>query len=203
MENWITDAMANYGYWGVFFLIMLENVFPPIPSEVILTFGGFMTATTRLTVFGVIAVSTAGSVAGAIILYGVGRFMSIARLERIIEKHGKWLRLEKEDLHKANGWFMRYGIWTVFFCRFIPLIRSLISIPAGSSGMHLVPFLVFTTLGTIIWNTVLVWLGASVGENWEDVVAKFDVFSNVVYVLLVVLFVAAVIWYIRLVKDRK
>ncbi|AQQ54387.1 DedA family protein [Planococcus lenghuensis] len=202
MENWITDVMANYGYWGVFLLIMLENVFPPIPSEVILTFGGFMTATTQLTIFGVIVASTAGSVAGAVILYGVGRVMSVPRLERLIDRYGKWLRIDREDLHKANGWFEKYGIWTVFFCRFIPLIRSLISIPAGSSGMHLVPFLIFTTLGTIIWNTVLVWLGASVGENWEEVVGKFDVYSNIMYALLALLLVIGFIWFIRRKKDR-
>src|SRR5690606_26008744 len=101
----------------------------PIPSEIILTFGGFMTTSTELTVFGVIVASTLGSVVGGIMLYAIGLLMDVNRLEKIIERWGHILRLTKEDIHKADSWFNRFGIWTVFFCRMIPLIRSLISIP--------------------------------------------------------------------------
>lgn len=131
MESWITSVMEQFGYFGIALLILLENVFPPIPSEVILTFGGFMTTKSDLTVLGVVVASTIGSVGGAVILYWIGRILNVERIERIIEKWGKYLRLTKEDVRKADAWFDKYGPWTVFFCRFIPLIRSLISVPAG------------------------------------------------------------------------
>ncbi|MCY1029763.1 DedA family protein, partial [Mammaliicoccus sciuri] len=102
----------------------------------ILTFGGFMTTKSDLTVLGVVVASTIGSVGGAVILYWIGRILNVERIERIIEKWGKYLRLTKEDVRKADAWFDKYGPWTVFFCRFIPLIRSLISVPAGMSGMN-------------------------------------------------------------------
>ncbi|TFE00114.1 DedA family protein [Jeotgalibacillus sp. R-1-5s-1] len=200
MENWLTEIMNEYGYFGVFFLIALENIFPPIPSEVILTFGGFMTVDSGLTIPGVVAASTAGSVAGAIALYFLGVQLDVERLEKIIDRWGKVLRVKKEDLHRADAWFDQYGPWTVFFCRFIPLIRSLISIPAGMSNMNIWVFLGFTTAGTLIWNIVLIYLGASVGDSWETIVHRIEVYSNVVYVILAVLFVAAVIYY--LIKRR-
>ena len=116
METWITTMMEDFGYLGVFLLIMLENLFPPIPSEVILTFGGYMTSKTDLTVMGVIIASTLGSVAGAIILYGIGAIVGIQRIERFVDKWGKILRLTSRDIHKANAWFEKYDVWTVFFC---------------------------------------------------------------------------------------
>ncbi|MGM9922629.1 MAG: DedA family protein [Bacillus sp. (in: firmicutes)] len=203
MESWIMDLMGQYGYWGVFLLIALENVFPPIPSEVILTFGGFMTQTTNLTITGVVLISTAGSVLGAIILYGIGLLVDVERLERIIDRYGHILRLTKDDLYRADAWFDKYGIWTVLFCRLIPLIRSLISIPAGMSNMNFGLFLLFTTAGTLIWNTVLVNLGAAVGANWHDIVGYMDIFSNVIYAIIIIFVVLAIIWYIRKRSERK
>lgn len=197
MENWITNMMEQFGYWGILLLIAVENVFPPIPSEVILTFGGFMTTYTNLTVLGVIVVATVGSILGAVILYGVGYLVNVDRLERWIGKYGKYLRLKKEDIRRADAWFDRYGYWTVLFCRMIPLIRSLISIPAGMSKMKFGVFLLFTTIGTAIWNTILVSVGAAVGGNWESIVEFMDVYSNIVYALIAVIGVAAVIWFLR------
>lgn len=187
--------MESYGYTGIFFLILLENIFPPIPSEIVLTVGGFMTTTTKLNIAGVIAASTAGSVAGAVILYYLGRWLSVERLEGIVEKYGKWLRLKKQDLHKADAWFDRYGVWTVFFGRLIPVVRSLISIPAGMSGMKVKWFLLFTIAGTLIWNTILVIIGAAVGENREAIMEQMEVYSNIVYILLAV-GAAGILWYL-------
>ncbi|WP_053367502.1 DedA family protein [Bacillus sp. FJAT-27245] len=184
MENWIISFMNDYGYIGIFLLIALENIFPPIPSEVILTFAGFMTTTSSLSVTGAVAVSTLGSVAGAAALYGVGRLLDVERLERIVERWGKILRLSRKDLHKADDWFGRHGVWTVFFCRLVPLVRSLISIPAGMARMKFPLFLLLTTAGTLIWNTILVNAGALLGASWENVAAFMDSFSKVVYVLL-------------------
>nr|WP_286314319.1 DedA family protein [Mammaliicoccus lentus] len=201
MESWITSVMEQFGYFGIALLILVENVFPPIPSEVILTFGGFMTTKSELSIFGVVVASTIGSVGGAVILYWIGRILNVERLERIIEKWGKYLRLTKEDVRKADAWFDKYGPWTVFFCRFIPLIRSLISIPAGMSGMNQWLFLVLTTLGTLIWNLVLVLVGAKVGNNWHQIVNYMDVYSNIMYAVIAVSAVIFIIWFIKRKKN--
>ncbi|MFS0863182.1 DedA family protein [Fredinandcohnia sp. 179-A 10B2 NHS] len=185
-NNWIIEFMEQFGYFGVFLMIALENVFPPIPSEVILTFGGFMTTWTNMTVTGVIIAATLGSVVGAVILYGVGLLLDVERLEKIVERWGHILRVTKEDIHKADAWFDKYGYWTVFFCRMIPLIRSLISIPAGMSNMKFGLFLLFTTLGTLIWNVLLVSIGAAVGESWEEIVHYMDIYSNITYALIAI-----------------
>lgn len=197
MENWITSVMEQFGYVGIFLLIMLENIFPPIPSEVILTFGGFMTTTTNLSVAGVVVASTIGSVGGAVVLYGVGLLIDIRKVEQIVERWGHILRLTKNDIHKANGWFSTYGMWTVFFCRFIPLIRSLISLPAGMAHMNFLVFLILTTAGTLIWNIVLVLIGAAVGESWESVVGYMDVYSYIVYGAIALVFIVIVIIFLK------
>lgn len=197
MEAWIADWMNQFGYLGVFLLILVENIFPPIPSEVILTLGGFMTTTTLMTKFGIIVASTAGSVIGAAILYWIGTLLDVERLEKIVQKYGKFLRLTTKDIHKADAWFDKYGVWAVFFGRLVPLVRSLISIPAGMSNMKFSLFLLFTTLGTLIWNTVLVSVGAAVGENWDEIVGYMDIYSNIVYAILAVVGIAFLVWYFK------
>lgn len=194
MDLWIQEFIEQFGYWGVFILIALENIFPPIPSEVILTFGGYMTSQTNLTVQGVIAASTIGSVFGAVILYRLGAVLNVNKLEVVVERYGRFLRLTKEDLYRADVWFDKYGIWTVLFCRFIPLIRSLISIPAGMARMNFWLFISFTTLGTILWNTLLINLGARVGENWEVIGERMDQYSNYIYLLLAILLIVFIGW---------
>ncbi|WP_339230298.1 DedA family protein [Oceanobacillus sp. FSL K6-2867] len=197
MENWITSMMEQFGYIGIFLLIMVENLFPPIPSEVILTFGGFMTTHSNLSILGVVIAATIGSVAGAIVLYGIGFVINVDRIEKIVDRWGHVLRLTREDIHKANDWFAKYGVWTVFFCRFIPLIRSLISLPAGMSRMNFWVFLALTTVGTFIWNIVLVNVGAAVGDSWETIVGYMDIYSNIVYAVLALLFIIFVWLFIK------
>lgn len=184
MQAWITDFMEQFGYFGIFLMLAFENIFPPIPSEVILPFGGFMTTTTSLTILGVIIAATAGSLLGAVILYYIGRLLDVSRLEKLVERWGGLIRVTKKDIHKADAWFDKYGYWTVLFCRMVPLVRSLISIPAGMSGMKFGVFMIFTTIGTLGWNLLLVLIGAALGESWEDIAMYMDVYSNVVYVLI-------------------
>ncbi|GAK43020.1 hypothetical protein TCA2_5514 [Paenibacillus sp. TCA20] len=202
MQNWITDFMEQFGYIGIALIIALENVFPPIPSEIVLPFGGFMTTYSDLTVPGVIIAATIGSVAGAIILYGIGLLLDVERLEKIIDRWGHILRVKKEDIRKADAWFDKYGYWTVLFCRMIPLIRSLISIPAGMSNMKFGLFLLFTTIGTVIWNTILVMVGAALGENWHSITEFMDVYSNIAYAVIAVVGIAFLIWFFRRNKKR-
>ncbi|MEH7453846.1 DedA family protein [Gottfriedia acidiceleris] len=200
MQNWIIETMDTFGYLGIFLLIALENIFPPIPSEVILTFGGFMTTESSLSKIGVIFFSTLGSVIGAIILFWIGTLLDIKTLEKIVERWGHFLRLTKKDVHKAGEWFSKYGVWTVFFCRLIPLIRSLISIPAGMARMNFWIFLLFTTLGSLIWNTILVLVGASVGASWEKIVEYMDLYSSIIYGILAI---GLVVFIFLFIKKRK
>lgn len=193
MEQWITQFMEQYGYWGIGLLIFLENIFPPIPSEIILTFGGFMTTQSGLGYTGVLVTSTIGSVVGAIVLYGIGAWIGERNLYRIVDKYGKILRLKTKDLDKTIQWFEKYGYWTVFFCRFVPLLRSLISIPAGLTRMNIPLFILFTTVGTIIWNAVLIYLGKAVGGNWHTIVYYMDIYSRIIYIILAILIIF-VIW---------
>lgn len=198
MKSWIINFMEHFGYLGTFLMILLENVFPPIPSEVILTFGGFMTINTSMTVIGVITSATAGSIAGAVVLYGIGRLFNVNKLEKIIRRWGYILRIKVSDIHKANSWFSRYGNKAIFFCRMIPLIRSLISIPAGMANMKFNVFLVYTAAGTLIWNILLVCAGAALGESWGKVLTIMDVYSHITYAILGFTFVVfAVLWFFK------
>lgn len=203
MQNFLEEVINQFGYAAIIVLIAVENIFPPIPSEVILTFGGFMTAGTDMTITGVIIASTLGSAGGAVVLYYIGSILGAERMKRIVVKYGSWLRVTTDDVDKSYSWFNKYGPWTVFFCRFIPLIRSLISIPAGMSKMSMHKFLVLTTIGTFIWNTVLVNLGASVGENWGDIVAVMDVYSNIAYAAIAALSIAFLIWFFYFRPKKK
>ena len=186
----------QYGYFGIALLIAVENIFPPIPSEVILTFSGFMTTVTDLKIWGVVLSATIGSVLGAVVLYSVGRLMSPQRLERLLGgKLGKVLHLKREDVHHAGAWFARRGKFTVFFCRFIPVVRSLISIPAGMAKMRMGMFLLLTALGTFLWNIVLVYLGAFFGASWETVVRYVDTYSMAAIAVVAVSLVVFCAWY--------
>ena len=203
MQSWIIDIMNQFGYIGITLLIAIENIFPPIPSEVILTFGGFMTTYTALTVWGVILASTLGSVLGAIVLYGVGTILTPERLGHLLDgKIGKVLHLNKEDIFKACDWFNHKGKSTVLFCRCIPVIRSLISIPAGMSGMGFGTFLLFTTIGSAVWNIILVYLGVFAGESWDRIVAGTDLYTKVTVVVLgIILLIVAFLFVKR--KSKK
>lgn len=187
LETWITSIMADFGYIGIFLLIMIENLFPPIPSEIILTFGGFMTTVSSLHVVMVIIVATLGSVVGAILLYKVASYFGKERLTHIVLKYGRVLRLKESDIERAESFFLKYGSWAVFLCRMIPLIRSLISIPAGMTKMKMSRFLILTTAGSLLWNTVLIGLGALLGESWGEIVVFMDSFSTVIYSIIAVI----------------
>jgi len=201
MKEWITQVMESSGYVGIFLMMALENVFPPIPSEIVLPFSGFMTTTSELTVTGMIVASTGGSLFGAVILYYVGVAMDVEKLERFLQKYGHRIRIKIEDVHRADQWFDRYGIWTVFLCRMVPLIRSLISVPAGMSNMPITLFIIFTTLGTVIWNTILITLGAKLGDSWEEITAVTEVYSTYTYIAIAGLFILFVLYYFR--KKKK
>ena len=174
MGNFILNVMENYGYLGIFFLIAIENIFPPIPSEVILTFGGFITKSTSLTPGGVILAATIGSLGGAIILYYVGFYM----------QKFKWFK--QGELNKTNSWFEKYGKKAVLYGRCVPIIRSLISIPAGIKKMPMPIFLLYTTVGSLIWNTLLVTAGVILADNWYIFAGIISKYSKVILVTITI-----------------
>ncbi len=181
MGNFILNVMETYGYIGIFFLIAIENIFPPIPSEVILTFGGFITKSTDLTPVGVILASTIGSLIGAIILYYLGA---------LITKF-KWFK--KNNLDKTNNWFDKYGQKAVLFGRCIPIIRSLISIPAGINNLNMYIFLLYTVIGSLIWNTLLVYAGVILADNWHIFASLISKYSKVI-LLIITIYIFYKIW---------
>ena len=190
MQEIMLSIMEQFGYLGVFLLIAIENIFPPIPSEAGLLFGGFMTTYTGLNIIVMIIGATLGSLVGAIVLYGLGRILSKERLKKIVSgKIGKILRLKAEDIDKADKWFYEKGNKTVFFCRFIPIVRSLISIPAGISKMPMGKFLLYTTAGSAVWNTVLLTIGNMVGENWVNMITIFEQYSHITLAVLAIIFI--------------
>ena len=202
MQEFILTVMEQFGYLGVFLLIAIENIFPPIPSEVILLFGGFMTTYTNLSIPLMVIAATLGSLLGAIVLYYIGKILNKERLKKIVSgKIGKVLRIKYEDIDKADAWFDNKGNKTVFFCRFIPVIRSLISIPAGMSEMPMKKFLIYTTLGSLIWNAALTIAGSIVGENWTSILEIMDNYSHIIVILLAIIFVIAIIIFYS--KRRK
>lgn len=206
MENFVISIMNQFGYFGMFFLIFIENIFPPIPSEVVLLFGGFMTTYTKLHVALMIVFSTLGSVVGAIVLYYVGKILNKDRLKKLVAgKVGKVLRLKASDIDKADHWFDTKGNKTVFFCRFVPVVRSLISIPAGMSEMPMAKFLLYTTVGSAIWNSVLLIVGNKVGENWKSILGIMDQYSHIVLILLILLFILFLVYFFcfRTKKKKK
>lgn len=200
MQDVVLHIINQYGYLGVMVLIAIENIFPPIPSEVILTFGGFMTTYTSLHVIGVIISATFGSLLGAVILYGIGNFLSPQKLGTLLDgRLGRILNLSKDDVEHACEWFNKKGKSTVLFCRCIPIIRSLISIPAGMAGMKWSVFLFYTTLGSIIWNTIMVCLGALLGSSWEKITEKTGAVSQIILLLIVF---GITVFFMKLVKNK-
>lgn len=203
MENFVISIMNQFGYLGIFFLIFIENIFPPIPSEAVLLFGGFMTTYSELNLVLMVFFATLGSLAGAIILYYIGKILNKKRLKKLISgRVGKVLRLKASDVDKADQWFDTKGNKTVFFCRFIPVVRSLISIPAGMSEMVMSKFLLYTISGSLIWNTVLLFIGSKVCENWQKIEKLIGEYSHIILILLIVAFISFMIWYFKIKNEK-
>lgn len=205
MEQQILSIINDFGYLGIIILIALENIFPPIPSEVILTFTGFITLTSDLTILGSTLAATLGAVLGAVALYLIGSWLTPTRLSRFVRsKLGRFLRFKEADIQKAEQFFVKHGAKTVFFGRFVPVVRSLISIPAGMTKMSLSKFAILTTIGTLIWNVILISLGHFAGNAWAQVSATVDSFSTIVTIgLAAIVLIGFVTIYFKRLKKQK
>lgn len=178
MQDLLFDTLADSGYIGIFLLMVLENVIPPVPSEVILAAAGVLVARGDLNFWILLLVASLGSVAGNYFWYWVGNKYGYERLEPFIRKHGRWLTVTFDEVEKAAGFFRKHGHWVVFFCRFSPVVRTLISLPAGLTHMPLVKFLGFTFAGSAIWNTVLI-LG---GTLLAPLVERYETTASILIV---------------------
>lgn len=192
LADWVTEVIDALGYLGVALLVALENVFPPIPSEIVLPFAGFVASDGDANLIGMIVAATIGSLVGALILYGVSAWVGPDRVGQFVIRYGRWLRLTTDDVVKAERWFDRYSARAVLLCRCIPLIRSLISIPAGFRRMPIGQFVVYTTIGSAIWNSALIGAGYLLRSSWKDVEPVLSWFQYVVVAVIVV----AIGWFV-------
>lgn len=165
LEQWVLSVMQRLGYWGLACLMFLDNVFPPIPSEIIMPTAGYTAALGHLSLWGVIVAGSCGSLAAAAVLYAVGRAIPQPQLMAWIDRYGHYIGLKTKAVEKALHSFERHGHYAVFFGRMVPAVRSLVSIPAGMSGMPFWKFMGFSAAGTIIWTSLLACLGYYFGQN--------------------------------------
>lgn len=195
--QWVQSVIAGLGYVGLALLLFLENLFPPIPSEVVLPIAGFFVGRGDLDFFGALLASTVGATAGALFLYGLGRWGGRV----LVLRYGEWLRVSADDLDRTEGWFARYGDLVVLGARVVPFARSVVSIPAGTSRMPPVRFTVLTAAGSTVWNAALIGAGYLLGANWDRVSRWVGTYS---YVVLAVLVAATILYALfRLLRKRE
>lgn len=180
MFDWITGFVESAGYLGIALLMLIENVFPPIPSELIMPMAGFSAARGELSIVLVIVAGIVGSVLGAVFWYFVGKWIGVERLKGLSRRHGRWLTLSPDDIEKAESWFARYGGVAVLIGRLVPAVRTLISVPAGIAAMPFGRFLLFSTFGTAVWTAFLALAGYFLAERYEAVESYLNPVSNAV-----------------------
>ncbi len=186
--------MTSLGYWGIGLLMFAENLFPPIPSELIMPLAGFTVSQGKMNFALAVIAGVVGTILGALPWYYAGKLLGEERLKQLADKYGKWITVSSADIDKSTRWFNRYGNNAVLFCRLVPGVRTLISLPAGISNMPIAPFLLYSTLGTTAWVMLLTFLGFMLGDNYELVDEYLGPASKIVLGILIVAFVA---WVVR------
>ncbi|MCG1979903.1 DedA family protein [Staphylococcus epidermidis] len=201
MEQIITDFISKWGYTAIFILILLENVLPVVPSEIILTFAGLLSVKSHLSIWTLLIIATIASFIGLLILYYICRLISEEKLYRFVDRHGKWMKLKSKDLKRANDWFKKYGAWAVFLCRFVPVLRVLITIPAGINRMNVIQFTTLSLIGTKIWNFALILLGRLLSDSFDALMNGIHTYSRIMYIIIIIAVIYFVIRY--LMKRRR
>ncbi len=194
MQDAMIELIDKFGYIGVFFLIFIENIFPPIPSEGILLFGGYASYIGSLNIWLVIICATIGSMSGAVLLYFIGSILGKQRIKSLMSSRvGRILHLNPQSIDNADKWFQKYEGKAVFLCRCIPVVRSIVSIPAGISKMNFRNFILLTLAGSAIWNILIAWIGCLAGDTWQTVQMWLGVYSDAVLVIILILVLSAYI----------
>ena len=191
------------GYGAIFAAMFLENLFPPIPSELIMPLGGFLVQQGELQFIPVVLAGLVGTVVGALPWYGIGRLINEERIEHWLERHGRWIGISPAELARSRRWFNRFGTALVFWGRLVPGIRTLISVPAGIEMMPLAPFLIWTTAGSLIWTLLLTVAGLLLGESYSNVELWIEPVSKVIKVGLVITVVAVAVWLVLRIWRRR
>ena len=192
LATWAQSVVSTAGYPGLVLVMFLENIFPPIPSEVILPLAGWLVLQGRFTLAGVTVVGSAGSMGGALVFYELGRLLGETRVRELVRRYGKWMTLSEEDFDKALAWFNRYGEGVIFFGRMVPIVRSLVSVPAGIASMNLGRFSIYTAIGTGLWSFLLALAGYLLGHSWPLVSEWMGRYEKVIIALAVLAVVAFV-----------
>jgi membrane protein DedA with SNARE-associated domain len=200
MFDWITGLMNGLGYAGIALLMFLENIFPPIPSEVVMPLAGFTATQGGMSLVGVIAAGSLGSLAGALPWYYAGRVYGHKRMRDLADRYGRWITVSPEDIDHATDWFNRHGRSAVLIGRLVPGVRTLISVPAGISGMGLFQFLLYSTIGTVAWTSLLAICGYILRDRWSAVESYISPISTVLIVVLVLWFASR---YVRQWRGRR
>jgi membrane protein DedA with SNARE-associated domain len=193
MFDRLIEFLNGAGYAGIAALMFLENLFPPIPSELIMPSAGFSAGQGRLSIGGVIVAGTTGSVAGALLWYYVGQWIGDERLKRWAGRHGRWLTMSASDVERVDRWFDTHCAKAVLFGRLVPAVRTLISVPAGVFGMSLPRFLLYTSLGTAIWTALLAFAGYWLEDRYDQVAAYLNPVTNVIVALIVAVYLYRVV----------
>jgi membrane protein DedA with SNARE-associated domain len=193
MVEWITNTINSLGYVGIGFLMFMENLFPPIPSELIMPLAGFTAAQGEMNVFYAVLAGVIGTVLGALPWYFAGIFLGGDRLKAWADRYGKWLGISSKEMDEATKWFLKHGSKTVLLCRLVPGVRTLISIPAGTCNMPLIPFLLYSTVGTLAWVSLLTAAGYLLGDNYELVEVYIGPLSKLIVGSLLVAFIIWVV----------
>lgn len=189
MNQLFLNLIEKFGSFGIFLLIFIENIFPPIPSEAVLGIGGLFISTTKLTFASVLFASTLGSVLGAVILYYIGKYINKPKVRNVFIGQDKLLRLDNNSLNKIKKIYIKYEKISVFFLRMVPIFRSIVSIPAGMFGMNLIEFIVLTTLGSLIWNAIIIFAGMKLGDNWTYIETFIKDYTLVIIGIVVIIFI--------------
>lgn len=200
MKEWILNTMGSLGYLGIGLLMFAENLFPPIPSELIMPLAGFTVSQGKMNFTLAVLAGVVGTILGAIPWYYAGKLVGEPRLKALADKYGKWITVSGEDIDKAQRWFNRYGNKAVLIGRLVPGVRTLISLPAGISEMPMIPFLIYSTLGTTMWVMLLTFLGFILGNNYELVDEYMGPLSKIVLGIILVTFV---VWVVRRQQQKR
>ncbi|MBB3934986.1 DedA family protein [Aureimonas phyllosphaerae] len=193
MDTFVQSLMQDYGVVGIAFLMFLENIFPPIPSEIIMPLAGYQAATGDHSFFSVVIAGTLGSILGILPWYYLGLWFGEERIIRLADRYGRWMTMTAEDVEAADRWFRKYGLWAVLFGRLVPTVRTLISVPAGLSRMPMPTFLFFSAIGTLVWTTGLALAGYLLAQQYELVDQYVGPVSNGVIAIVVLIYIYRVV----------